>query len=346
MRRGVDPSATILSRPREWRVWSALGAIYVIWGSTYLAIRLMVETVPPALGAGVRFVLAGSAMLAVIAARRGGPSALRLPRAQLLACAVVGTLLAAGGNGLVTVAEKDVPSGLAALLVATVPLWIVLYRTLSGDRVAPMTLGGVALGFVGAGILLLPGGRPASVPLGMTLLLVLAAACWGLGSVIAQRMRMPADPILATGWQLLIGGLVACAGGLALGEGGQVDVGAFSGKSIAAFAYLVLVGSIVAFSCYSYLLAHAPISQVSTYAYVNPAIAVALGAVFLDERIAAPTIAGMVLVIASVVVIVRREARRAPADAAGDGEVAVSPREGELHDATEADTVVPVSSRS
>jgi drug/metabolite transporter (DMT)-like permease len=167
-----------------------------------------------------------------------------------------------------------------------------------------------------------------------------------LGSVIAQRVRMPADPILATGWQLLIGGLVACAGGLALGEGGDVDVGAFSGKSIAAFAYLVVVGSIVAFTCYAYLLAHAPISQVSTYAYVNPAIAVALGAIFLDERIAAATVAGMALVIASVVVIVRREARRAAHDAASDGEVPVSAPVGELHDTTEAATVVPVSSRN
>jgi len=322
-------------------VWSALGAIYVIWGSTYLAIRLMVETVPPALGAGVRFVLAGGAMLAVLAVRGRGWRAIRLPGRQLLGCVGVGTLLAAGGNGLVTVAEQDVPSGLAALLVATVPLWIVLYRTVGGDRVAAMTLAGVALGFVGVAILLLPGGRPDSVPLGMALLIVLAGAFWGLGSVIAQRVEMPSDPIVSTGWQLLSGGLVACLGGLLLGEGGDVDVGAFSGRSIAAFAYLVLIGSIVAFSCYAWLLRHAPISQVSTYAYVNPAIAVALGAIFLDERIAAATVAGMVLVVASVAVIVRREARRAP-----PGDPADLRGPSQLHEKTEAATVVAVSSRN
>jgi drug/metabolite transporter (DMT)-like permease len=300
--------------------------------------------VPPALGAGARFVLAGGAMLAALAARGGG-RAIRLPGRQLLACAVVGTLLAAGGNGLVTVAERDVPSGLAALLIATVPLWIVLYRTLSGDRVATMTLAGVALGFVGVGVLLLPGGRPESVPLGMALLVILAAASWGLGSVVAQRVPMPGDPIVSTGWQLLAGGVVACVAGLLAGEGGDVHPGAFSGTSISAFAYLVVVGSIVAFSCYAYLLAHAPISQVSTYAYVNPTIAVALGAIFLDERIAAATVAGMVLVIASVAVIVRREARGGPPPAAGDAD-GQPPATRQLHQRTETATVGSVSSRN
>ncbi|MCW3003480.1 MAG: hypothetical protein JWQ20_2778 [Conexibacter sp.] len=320
-------------------MWSALGAIYVIWGSTYLAIRLMVETVPPALGAGVRFVLAGSAMLGVLAARRGGLRGIRLPRRQLIACTVVGTLLAAGGNGLVTVAEQDVPSGLAALLIATVPLWIVIYRTVSGDRVAGVTLAGVVVGFVGVGILLLPGGRPDSVPLGMALLIVLAGASWGLGSVVAQRTTMPSDPILSTGWQLLAGGLVACAGGLLAGEGGEVEVGAFSGKSIAAFAYLVVVGSIVAFSCYAYLLDHAPISQVSTYAYVNPTIAVALGAVFLGERIATATVAGMVLVVLSVAIIVGREARHGPPGSEEESALTDGSPKRSLHEKTVADKV-------
>src|SRR3954471_14036254 len=122
------------SSPQQWQVWSALGAIYVIWGSTYLAIRVMVETVPPALGAGVRFALAGTLMLGALAARGRGRRAIAASRQQLLGCFVVGSLLAAGGNGLVTVAERDVPSGLAALLVASIPLWVVLYRTLAGDR--------------------------------------------------------------------------------------------------------------------------------------------------------------------------------------------------------------------
>jgi drug/metabolite transporter (DMT)-like permease len=308
------------------RVWAALGAIYLIWGSTYLAIRVMVETVPPALGAGARFVLAGGLMLALLAARRGGLGALRIPRAQLLWCVVVGTLLAAGGNGLVTVAERDVPSGLAALLIASEPLWIVLLRSTQGDRVAGATLGGVALGFAGVGILLLPGGHPDDVPIGMALLIIVAAVSWALGSFLQSRVDVPKDPLTSTAWSLFSGGLVLVAGGLIAGEAGDVDVGTFSTKSIIAFFYLVVIGSIVAFSAYSWLLTHAPISKVSTYAYVNPVIAVALGAIFLSEDVAVATLAGMVLVIASVAVIVRRESS-------------------ELQEATDSATV-PVSSRN
>jgi drug/metabolite transporter (DMT)-like permease len=291
------------------RVWAALGAIYIIWGSTYLAIRLMVETVPPALGAGVRFVVAGGAMLAFLATR----GAVRVSAAQLLWCAVVGSLLAAGGNGLVTIAERDVPSGLAALLIASEPLWIVLLRGLTRDRVAGRTLAGVALGFAGVGILLLPGGRPAGVPIGMALLIVVGAVSWALGSFISPRVDLPRDPLTSTAWSLLIGGAVLCIGGLAAGEGADLDVGAFSATSLAALAYLVVVGSIVAFSCYAWLLANAPISQVSTYAYVNPVIAVALGAAFLSEDVAVATIAGMALVVASVAIIVRQESRQSVA---------------------------------
>ncbi|HWH96572.1 MAG TPA: EamA family transporter [Baekduia sp.] len=308
------------------RVWAALGAIYLIWGSTYLAIRLMVETMPPALGAGARFVLAGSAMLGFLAVRGGGLARVRVTRSQLLWCAVVGSLLAAGGNGLVTIAERDVPSGLAALLIASEPLWIVLMRSTTGDRVPGATVGGVALGFVGVGILLLPGGRPDDVPIGMALLILLAAASWALGSFISPRVDLPKDPLSSTAWSLGIGGLVLVIAGAAAGEGADVDFGAFSGRSIAAFAYLVVVGSVVAFSCYAWLLANAPISQVSTYAYVNPAIAVILGSVFLAEEVTAVTVAGMALVIASVAVIVRREAS-------------------ELHEKTESATV-RVSSRN
>jgi drug/metabolite transporter (DMT)-like permease len=286
------------------RVWAALGAIYLIWGSTYLAIRLMVETVPPALGAGVRFVIAGGAMVAFLMWR----SSARVSARELGWCLVVGALLAAGGNGLVTVAERDVPSGLAALLIASEPLIIVMLRGMTGDRADRATLGGVALGFVGVAILMLPGGRPDDVPLGMTLLVVVAAASWALGSFISPRVSLPRDPLVSTAWSLLLGGAILTAAGLIGGEGGDVHVGEFSTKSILALAYLVVVGSIVAFSCYSWLLANAPISRVSTYAYVNPVIAVALGALFLSESVAAVTIVGMGLVIASVVVIVRREA--------------------------------------
>jgi len=328
MRQAAAPPTSSPTAPATAaRVWAALGAIYVIWGSTYLAIRVMVETVPPALGAGARFVLAGGAMLAILAVRGRTARVLLVTRSQLLWCGVIGTLLAAGGNGLVTVAERDVPSGLAALLIASEPLWIVLLRSTRGDRVAGATVGGVALGFAGVGVLLLPGGRPDDVPIGMALLILVAAVSWALGSFLSPRVDLPKDPLTSTAWSLLIGGLVLVVAGLVAGEGATLDVGAFSTKSVLAFAYLVVVGSIVAFSCYTWVLAHAPISQVSTYAYVNPVIAVALGAIFLSEDVALATIAGMVLVVASVAVIVRRESR------------------GELREATDSDSV-PVASRN
>jgi drug/metabolite transporter (DMT)-like permease len=289
--------------------------------------------VPPALGAGVRFVLAGAIMMVVLVVRRGGLRALRVPARQLAWCAAVGTLLAAGGNGLVTVAERDVPSGLAALLIASEPLWIVLLRSAVGDRVRAATLGGVALGFVGVGILLLPGGRPDDVPIGMTLLVVVAALSWALGSFLQSRVDVPSDPLTATALSLFSGGLVLVVGGAVAGE--SVDFGAFSAKSIAAFLYLVLIGSIVAFTAYSWLLTHAPISKVSTYAYVNPVIAVLLGAVFLSEDVAVATLAGMVLVLASVWVIVRQESAEPSASA---------PPSSELRDETDSATVRTVSS--
>jgi drug/metabolite transporter (DMT)-like permease len=221
----------------------------------------------------------------------------------------------------VTVAEKDVPSGLAALIVASIPLFIVVYRLLAGDRPAPATLAGVLVGFLGVGVLLLPGGRPEDVPLGPTLLIVLAASLWALGSFGAQRLAMPTAPLVSTGWQMLIGGgaMLVCA--VPAGELSGLDLAAFSADSVAAFAYLVVAGSLVAFTAYAWLLQRAPISQVATYAYVNPVVAVVLGALILDEAIGWPMLAGTALVLPAVAVIVRREAagRRAAQQAAPDG---------------------------
>jgi len=289
-------------------VWAALGAIYLIWGSTYLAIRVMVETVPALLGAGVRFVLAGVVMLAFLALR-GGARRVRLDRTMLVRVAVVGTLLAAGGNGLVTVAEKDVPSALAALIVATMPLWIVVIRSLFSDRPAPATLAGVALGFAGVALLLLPGNRPDGVPLGPTLVIVVAAISWASGSFVSQRVTMPADPLVSTAWQMLFGGIVLTAAAVPAGELGEVDVAAFSADSLWALAFLIVIGSLVAYSAYSWLLQNAPISQVATYAYVNPMVAVLLGWLILDEQIPPMMLVASAVIVVAVATIVRNEAR-------------------------------------
>jgi drug/metabolite transporter (DMT)-like permease len=290
------------------RVWAALGAIYLIWGSTYLAIRVMVETVPALLGAGVRFVLAGAALLALLALR-GGVRRIVLERAMLLRVALVGTLLAAGGNGLVTVAEKHVPSALAALLVASTPLWIVVFRAIFGDRPHRATLAGVGIGFVGVALLLLPGNRPDGVELGPSLVIVLAAVSWGLGSFYSQRTTMPADALVSTGWQMLVAGVVLTVAAVPAGELGEVDWGSFSADSLWALAYLVVVGSLVAYSAYTWLLQNAPISQVATYAYVNPMVAVVLGWLILDEQVPPMMLVASAVIVAAVATIVRNEAR-------------------------------------
>jgi drug/metabolite transporter (DMT)-like permease len=287
-------------------VWSALACVYVLWGSTYLAIRVMVEDVPPLLGAGVRFAIAGTVMLAVLAAR--GRS-VRVSRRGLRAAAIVGLLLLAGGNGLVTVAERNVPSGLAALLVASVPLWVVLLRsTVAGERVARGTLVSVAVGFAGLALLLLPGSRPADATVGGIVLVLVAACSWATGSFLAPRLSVPADPLVSTAWQMIVGGaaLLVCA--LAAGEPGDLHLADTSTKSLLAFGWLVAAGSWVAFSAYAWLLQNAPVSQVATYAYVNPLVAVLLGWAILDETLGLGTLAGAALVVVSVAGIVTREA--------------------------------------
>lgn len=289
-----------------WRVWTALATVYLVWGSTYLAIRVMVRTVPPLLGAGARFLLAGVVLLAWLGARRGW-RALRANRREVAGALLVGTLLVAGGNGLVTVAERHVPSGLAALVVASVPLWVVLLRAAGGERVAGATAVGVAIGFAGVALLMLPGSRPAGTSAAGLVLIVVAAASWAAGSFASGRLELPRDPLLSTGVQMALGGLVLILAAGVAGEIGDADPGAFSGESLSAFAYLVAIGSLVAFTAYVWLLQHAPISTVATYAYVNPIVAVALGAAILSEEVGPVTLAGAAVIVASVALVVRRE---------------------------------------
>jgi drug/metabolite transporter (DMT)-like permease len=306
--------------PPSWRVWSALSIVYVLWGGTYVAIRVMVEDVPPLLGAGARFTIAGVAMLAFLAAR--GHRVRVAPR-SLAAAGLVGLLLPAGGNGLVTVAERDVPAGLAALLIASVPLWLVLMRSTVGrERVHRGTLAGVAVGFCGLGLLLLPGSRPAEATAGGILLVLVAAGSWATGSFLSPRLMMPSDPLVSTGWQMVAGGGALLVGALASGEANDLHLGHASAKSLLAFAYLVLAGSLVAFTAYAWLLQNVPISKVATYAYVNPLVAVLLGWALLSEQLSVGTAAGAALIVASVAAIVRRES--GPPDDADSQPVAVA----------------------
>jgi drug/metabolite transporter (DMT)-like permease len=289
-----------------WMVWMCLGIVYVVWGSTYLAIRVADETMPPLLTAGVRFLVAGVIVYLVLLVRRGREH-LRVNREQLASCAIIGTLLVAGGNGFVMVGELHVPSGVAALIIASVPLWVVLYRRLGGERVPRATLAGVAVGFTGVALLLLPGSSGGHVRLVSLLVVCLAAPCWALGSYLSKRRALPADPFLSTALQMMLGGVATLVAGAARGELGSVHAGAFSGRSLAGFVYLVAIGSLVAFTAYVWVLQHAPISKVATYAYVNPVIAIFLGWAILSEHVTATIGIGAAIVVASVAAIVRRE---------------------------------------
>jgi drug/metabolite transporter (DMT)-like permease len=288
-------------------VWICLGIVYVVWGSTYLAIRVVDETMPALLSAGVRFFVAGAIVYAVLRVR-GGREAVAITREQLVSCALIGTLLVTGGNGLVMVGELHVPSGVAALIIASVPLWVVLYRRLGGERIAGLTLAGVGIGFAGVALLLLPGGRGGGhVGIGWLLVVCAAAPCWALGSYLSGRRPLPANPFVSTAYQMMIGGLVSVVAGAGRGELGHVHLGAFSGRSLAGFAYLIAIGSLVAFTAYVWLLQHAPVSKVATYAYVNPVIAIFLGWAILSEHVTGTILAGAAIVVASVAGIVRRE---------------------------------------
>ena len=287
-------------------VWGALGTVYVIWGSTYLAIAIAVQTLPPLFSAGLRFCLAGLVLLGFVAARRG----LRVRRDQLLAAATVGLLLIFGGNGFVVLAERTVPSGLTALIVASVPLWIVIFRRIAGDRIHPSTFVGVAVGFAGVAFLVVPRGASGAADVTGILLLLVATVSWALGTFLSPRLRMPRNGLLSTGIQQLTGGLVLLVAGAAMGELAHIEPSKWSTSSLLAMAYLVVFGSLVAFTAYSWLLQNAPVSLVATYAYVNPVVAVLLGALILAEPVTRSILIGAAIIVAAVAFIVTREGAR------------------------------------
>ena len=290
-------------------MWSALGVVYLVWGSTYLAIAIAVQTLPPLLSAGLRFLLAGALLGAWLVARHGRV-ALGVERRQLGGAALVGSLLLAGGNGLVVLAERTVPSGLTALVVASVPLWIIVFRLVAGDRVAGSLLLGVLVGFAGVAILVVPRGASGEVdPVGLVIV-VGATFSWALGTFASPRVPTPRDPLASTALQMLAGGALLLLVAVAIGEPARADPSSFSTASLAAMAYLVVFGSLVAFSAYTWLLQHAPVSVVATYAYVNPVVAVLLGAVVLSEALTPSMLIGAAIILAAVAFIVSRGATR------------------------------------
>lgn len=313
---GPDRAAALAAArgPTTIGLVAAFAAVYVIWGSTYLAIRVAVETLPPLTMAGIRFVVAGASLYAVLRWR----GAERPTAAQWRAAAVVGGLLLLGGNGIVVWAEQTVPSGIAALLVATVPLWIVLLNALGprGVRPAAREIVGLGLGTAGVCVLFAPQaltGDAHALPTDLLAAagLVLASLLWAIGSLYSRRAALPSSPLLATAMEMICGGGLQLAAGLLMGEAARFDPGRVTTRSIVAVLYLIVFGSWIAFSAYVWLLRVAPAASVATYAYVNPIVAVLLGAVLLSEPLSAGTFVAMGLIVAGVVLITTRPRRRA-----------------------------------
>lgn len=307
------------TRPSNLKIATAFLAIYLIWGSTYLAIRFAVETLPPLLMAGVRHLVSGVLLVAWVARTRR----IRPTREQYRDAAIVGLLLLLGGNGLVTWAEQWVPSGLAALLVATVPLWMALLNGVIDPATRPHARGwaGIALGLCGVALLVEPRGELAANAhtLAGAFGLLCAALLWAAGSLYSRRAKLPRDRLLSTGMQMLAGALGLVLAGLLAGEASRVHLEAVSLRSFLSLLYLIFFGSIVGFTAYVWLLQVVSPSKVATYAFVNPAVAVFLGVTLGGETLAPRTLLATAIIVASVVTITseRRAARPAVAPTRG-----------------------------
>jgi drug/metabolite transporter (DMT)-like permease len=277
------------------RVWSALWTVYIVWGSTYLAIAVAVETIQPLFAVSTRFIAAG-AIMAFIVTRRGGT--MRASRREIASCVLIGCLLP-GANAVLFFAERNVPTGLASLLIASVPLWVVVLRLVGRERLPLPALVGVGVGFAGVAVLAQPSGGATAWGIGLC---VLSSVMWSVGSVLSARLPMPADPFAATAWEMLGGGVAMLPLGIA-------TMGTFSPStsSILGWVYLVTVGSIVGYTAYVWLLASAPLGLVSTYAYVNPVVAIVLGVLFRGEHLDWRLAVGAVIVVAAVALVVRQE---------------------------------------
>jgi drug/metabolite transporter (DMT)-like permease len=290
--------------------WGALVVVWVVWGSTYLAIRVGVRTLPPFTLAAVRYVIAGAILLPV-GWRSGTPEQRATDRPgprQWAAMLLLGALLPAAGNGVVSWAELRLPSGVAALLVGTVPLWMVLADAVLRRRM-PQATKWLALSMGIVGVALLSGGG-SSFPVASSIAVLLAAMSWGTGSVLQNRLPVPARPLLMAAMEMLCGGVVCAVVSLVRGEL-TFDAADVSAESWWALGYLIAAGTLVAMTCYVYVLGRLPATTVSSYAFVNPVVAVLLGALILDERLTGREAFGAAVIVLAVAgLLARRRPRR------------------------------------
>ena len=292
-----------MNKPSNLAIWTGLITVYIVWGSTYLAIRFAIETIPPFLMAGTRFTIAG---LVLYTWRRlaGDPSP---SRREWISAGIVGLLLLLVGNGGVTWAEQTVNSGIVALLIGTVPLWVVLVEALRPGGRLPgwQGMAGVLLGVGGIFILVNPWASGSGVRLDLAgaIVVLLAAAFWAIGSVYSRSAPLPQSPLMGTGLEMLVGGGALLLLGAFTGEWSQVNWMAISTKSILGVAYLIVFGSLIGYASYTWLLRVAPTSLVSTYAYVNPLIAILMGNILAQEPVTPQIILAAAVIMGAVVLI-------------------------------------------
>jgi drug/metabolite transporter (DMT)-like permease len=293
------------------RIWAALCSIYIIWGSTYLAIRFAIQSMPPFLMAGVRFLIAGSILFVWrTLARDPKPT----PR-EWRSTAIVGLFLLLGGNGCVVWAEQRVVSGVTALLIGSTPFWFVLLDALRPGGVKPSwkNIAGVFIGFVGIVLLIGPtefAGNGQGVDLLGSVVLLFAALFWATGSLFARDAKLPSSPLLSTGMEMLVGGASLFFLGTITGEWSSVNLSAITLPSFLGLAYLIVFGSLVGFAAYTWLLKAAPTPLVATYAYVNPVVAIFLGNLLAQEPLTLHVLLSALIIVSAVVLI--NSARKTP----------------------------------
>ncbi len=332
----MDQSANPKSTASPLAVWVALITLYLVWGSTYLGILFAIETIPPYVMGALRFALAGSAILAWSFVRNPGS---RPSRREVRDSAIVGALLLGGGQGLVAWGEQTIPSGIAALLIALLPAWlVVLGRVFVGERISRPVALGIVIGLAGVAILAGPWETTGQLEIGGLLALLASPVLWAAGSIFAaHRAAQPSDQVRSLAIQMLSGGAVMVVVALLVGDFARFDPAGVSDRSLLAILYLAVVGSLVGYSAYIWLLRHAPLAKVGTYAYVNPVVAFALGAALAGEPVTPRIVAAAGVILFAVALIVTARGRTTRAEPAADNEAATTPVAGVGTTASPAD---------
>lgn len=306
----VSPDVRGVSRASTATIAPPLVTLWIVWGSTYLGIAILVQTLPALLANGIRFLIA-TVVLGIGLILFKGPQVLAITRSQLRGVTIMGVTLLGVGIGTVSLAERYVPSGIAALLVSVMPLWIIIFRLRAGDRPSRLTLAGVAVGMAGLMAMLLPGGTTAVAGTDTDVIIwsiaiMVSSFIWAFFSWRSTRYELPTNPLTTTFYEMLVASILLTVVGLVIGE--RIDLSQVSTASWIALGYLVLA-SLVAYTAYVWLLDNAPMSLVATYAYVNPVVAVFLGWLLAGEPITRDVVIGLTIVVGGVVLVVSGERR-------------------------------------